>query len=263
MLTSLSFVWCERSSDAFKLLDAHCATLQDLRIYGIHTHDISRLLVSDSGSPITYPYLLALTLDGQDDIELTDRPVFKNTVPFPRLTKLNTNIVYPFGDDILFRGNCSTLEELSFNFDANGIGIVNSARVFVPGKYKKLSTLKICSFIEAIDHNDRQVKQHISLLQNISTTVQSLHICDIDISQCFVNELPKSKKFKSIHTLNLGELHLDLPDVVEILKALPALQQLESGLARSLAVAGKPHFRNPDQVCSKYSEVSRSFSGWT
>ncbi|KAJ1668058.1 hypothetical protein IW140_000777 [Coemansia sp. RSA 1813] len=263
-LTSLSFAWCECSSNAFKLLDTHSATLQELSIHGIHTHDISRLLVNESERPIIYPYLLSLTLNGQNDIiETADRPAFKSTTPFPRLVRLNANIVYPFGDDVLFRGNSSTLEELSFNFDCRAMTTINNARVFVPGKYKKLNTVKVCSFIEDIDYNERQVKQHISLLQNIAPTIQSLHICDIDISQCFIGELSKSKLFKNINTLNLGELHLALSDVVGILKTLPVLQHLESGLAESLAIASKSSFGNLDQLCSRYSEVSRCFSQWT
>ncbi|KAJ2551956.1 hypothetical protein EV175_003491 [Coemansia sp. RSA 1933] len=184
-------------------------------------------------------------------------------VPFPRLVKLNANIVYPFGDDVLFRGNSSTLEELSFNFDSKAIAMVRSARVFVPGKYKRLSTVKVGSFIEDIDFNDTQVKQHISLIKNIAPAVKSLHICDIDISQYFISKLSDYKQFTSIHTLNLCELHLDILDVITILKALPALQHLESGLVKSLAVASKPDFGNLNKVCTKYSEISRYFSQWT
>ncbi|KAJ1994089.1 hypothetical protein GGI25_000874 [Coemansia spiralis] len=261
-MSSLSFVWNECSNDALKLMKLQCSTLQEVTIHSIDTDDLSSLLLDDNGTVVTYPYLLNLTLDGQAGMEVTNRLEFEDAVPFPRLVKLNANIIYPFGDDVLFRGNSGSLEELSLNFDYATATIINRANVFTPGKYKKLKTVDIRSFIEDIDNCDKQVKHHMKLLQGVASTTKKLLIRDIDISQSFLEILPKSRLFKDIHTLCLNEIHLGLVDILEILTALSALQFLESGLVELVATTNSIGIHDLDTLCRKYSMINKCFYKW-
>ncbi|KAJ2041769.1 hypothetical protein H4S03_000133, partial [Coemansia sp. S3946] len=66
------------------------------------------------------------------------RPVVENLVPFPKLKKLHINMEYPFGDDLLFRGNCETLEQLHIELDIQTIVMLKKYNVFTGNKFKRL-----------------------------------------------------------------------------------------------------------------------------
>ncbi|KAJ2741355.1 hypothetical protein GGI20_005250, partial [Coemansia sp. BCRC 34301] len=51
--------------------------------------------------------------------------------------------VYPFGDDVLFRGNAATLERLALILDAKAVTMLREHKVFTPTSHPRLGVVDI------------------------------------------------------------------------------------------------------------------------
>ncbi|KAJ2790118.1 hypothetical protein GGI18_001998, partial [Coemansia linderi] len=108
-------------------------TLQDLDIDSEHYYvDICGLIRNTDGNSITYPRLLGLSLRCRIDFDNHERVVTPDLVPFPNLQHLTLRPEYPFGDDVVFRGNASTLETLELGLFSMTISLLCGHGVFTP-----------------------------------------------------------------------------------------------------------------------------------
>ncbi|KAJ2040495.1 hypothetical protein H4S03_000974, partial [Coemansia sp. S3946] len=87
-------------------------------------------------------------------------------IPFPVLKTLRLKSLYPFTDDIIFRGNSATLEYLEFLIDKDTVNMLNSARVF-ENKHKVLRNL----IVAKISDNDNNPLGLGTELEHIDTDI--------------------------------------------------------------------------------------------
>ncbi|KAJ2896407.1 hypothetical protein GGI21_005051, partial [Coemansia aciculifera] len=88
-------------------------TLQTLHIEVYYVRDFSDLVRDpDGGRYVEYSRLRKLTLITSEEFAEPQGLGFAGAVPFPSLRRLCVSYNYPFNDDVLFRGNSSTLEYL-------------------------------------------------------------------------------------------------------------------------------------------------------
>ncbi|KAJ2066105.1 hypothetical protein GGH13_005848, partial [Coemansia sp. S155-1] len=70
--------------------------------------------------------------------------------PFPSLKRFVIPLVYPLDDDVLFRGNSTTLERLTIDLDKDTVAMLNKYWVFE----SKKKALRIVSIGEPGEHAD-------------------------------------------------------------------------------------------------------------
>ncbi|KAJ1924660.1 hypothetical protein LPJ71_000451, partial [Coemansia sp. S17] len=59
-------------------------------------------------------------------------------VPFPNLWHISIIRIYPFDDDVLFRGSAATLESLQVELSGAVVGVIKQYSVFTRGSHPKL-----------------------------------------------------------------------------------------------------------------------------
>ncbi|KAJ2828032.1 hypothetical protein GGI24_002499, partial [Coemansia furcata] len=113
------------------LIRRSAQTLQFLAI------DVSNINVSgclsdpDDGGYLEFPTMHTLKIS-TSNIEPSNKAVFKDFVPFPRLQRLTATSAYPFGDDVVFRGNADTLEFLELELPLETVSMLREYKVFTP-----------------------------------------------------------------------------------------------------------------------------------
>ncbi|KAJ2468762.1 hypothetical protein GGI03_000791 [Coemansia sp. RSA 2337] len=126
---------CRDSPNVHSSLVHKCANV--LQYLDIGIHRAKALIYDVNDVPVVYPKLLHLQMymAGLND---SSAPVFApGIVPFPVLKSLQLQMGYPFGDDVMFRGNSATLEELEIRLSREMMAMLNNSQAF--GKeYKNL-----------------------------------------------------------------------------------------------------------------------------
>ncbi|KAJ2464896.1 hypothetical protein GGI03_002969 [Coemansia sp. RSA 2337] len=201
-LRDLVHINCQVLEDSaqFILLARQSAqTLQHFDSYFAHTGNLANLISFDDESYVTYPRLHTLKLyTHPTDEHWTLRPDFEGAVPFPNLRCLSMISAYPFGDDVLFRGNAATLEYLKMAYDSISAAIFIRRKVFTPTSHPKL-------FYVNISHT-RPVS---------SESVAELKLALSSFGNC-----------ASIQVLLLTGVEVDLLDIIALIKLLPVLSDL-------------------------------------
>ncbi|KAJ2086322.1 hypothetical protein GGI16_006623 [Coemansia sp. S142-1] len=98
----------------------------------------SELIKSVDGGYVCYPRLRVLKLSHPADIEQYKCPPLPGAMPFPNLQRVKIAGCYPFGDDVLFRGNAAKLESLVIETRLEDITMLIKSGVFTPTSHPKL-----------------------------------------------------------------------------------------------------------------------------
>ncbi|KAJ1905195.1 hypothetical protein LPJ71_004622, partial [Coemansia sp. S17] len=135
-------------------LDVRCTTSFDLNTDLVHKSSSSlqilkfgicnarALLYDFHGNSIVYPNMKQLAMFYAPLAYSKERIMAPSTVPFPELESLSINMPYPFADDVLFRGNSTTLKDLDFKIDTDSVHLLYDSGVFA-NKRRKLRTLTL------------------------------------------------------------------------------------------------------------------------
>ncbi|KAJ1882369.1 hypothetical protein LPJ71_010146, partial [Coemansia sp. S17] len=118
-----------------------------------------------------YPNLIDFRVDISPRIRSSDMESIADIVPFPSLKKLKLRGMYPFADDVLFRGNITTLEYLEIPIGGSDVVMLNDYKVF-ESKHKVLRTVRIGD----IGFSSAPEPETSKLLGNMLETVQSLYV---------------------------------------------------------------------------------------
>ncbi|KAJ2252894.1 hypothetical protein GGI13_003014, partial [Coemansia sp. RSA 455] len=126
-------------SETFVQLTRRCAlTLQSLDIGLPNAVNISGIVRDADGNYAVYPHLLTLKLNLYMRWYSRQPCAFAGAVPFPNLRHISIIRIYPFDDDILFRGSAATLESLQVELSGAVVGVIKQYSVFTRGSHPKL-----------------------------------------------------------------------------------------------------------------------------
>ncbi|KAJ2445201.1 hypothetical protein GGF42_006072 [Coemansia sp. RSA 2424] len=121
---------------------AQSLQMLDLRVSNVP--DISGLIRDpDSGGYVEYSRLQKLRIRMDRDTNASQKLVFDDAVPFPRLRRLHIDQGCPFDDDVLFRGNSSLLESFSVTLLPATVAMLKSYNVFTPTSHPNLQCVDI------------------------------------------------------------------------------------------------------------------------
>ncbi|KAJ2353210.1 hypothetical protein GGH92_000799 [Coemansia sp. RSA 2673] len=174
---------------------------------------------------VIYPNLTSLQVYSVGYCNAGTRPPVPNIVPFPILQSLRVRHQYPFSDDVLFRGNSTTLTCLRFHFHMAIVKIINEHRVF-DTKHKSLSKV----VVDQIWGNDGFRPAHqpdlMKFMGNVFGGVQVLTLSSTLNAEKMILAGSFGYTFENIQVLDAALNWLYLSDILDLLKLLPALKKL-------------------------------------
>ncbi|KAJ2026426.1 hypothetical protein IWW57_003041 [Coemansia sp. S610] len=105
-------------SDQLLLLARHNTPTQYLDLESVQANDLTGLLRDpDSGKYVECSHLHTLKLESTWNSLKSHNVACTRAIVFPHLRRLQIEENYPSGDDVLFRGNAATLEQLDMTLD--------------------------------------------------------------------------------------------------------------------------------------------------
>lgn len=113
------------------------------------TSDVSDLFMGNStGNPAVYPNLrrLQAVFSTNRNVQGVQRPVFPEAAPFPNRQRLVLRGKYPFGDDVLFRGNQLPPQLIDATLsDATAMQQIYDHVFLAGGNYKSSNKVRVVS----------------------------------------------------------------------------------------------------------------------
>ncbi|KAJ2753966.1 hypothetical protein GGI19_002761 [Coemansia pectinata] len=251
-------------NDVTPLIRRSTQTLQFLDI-DIGNTDVTGLLKDpDGGGFLEYPCLQTLMLRSFYDTAALPKAVFKDIVPFPRLLRLSLLSPYPFGDDIAFRGNYSTLEYLEMRLFPETVSVFKKYRVFTPTSHSKLKCLKIRMPLRRVPDIFATATEYMQFVLSIAPGASVRVIPDLaKYSEDCNLALSALKGHGCIQILSLPDTSLLLWEALTLVKSLPLLSDLTTRapdlgeLPPGVSMAGLPEY-----VRAAYAPMGKRFRCW-
>ncbi|KAJ2329313.1 hypothetical protein GGI00_003970, partial [Coemansia sp. RSA 2681] len=254
-LSSLSLT--SYNVDAFRtaLMHKSAATLLDLNI-GIC---IPKALIYDAkGNAVIYPNLRHLKVFPRDYDRTVQRVLSPGITPFPALTSLRLSLTYPFGDDVFFRGNSSTLEYLKIIIDSETAIMLSTSSAF-DRPFRKLRRVDIG---ESHDFGDLAAipKANIkNLLRNLMGAARGVRFSSALYLELLVTAAPRILGFEHVQDLHFYMAKLSLFDVIRVVGVLPGLTKLVCGINGVGSELGHiPAKDLPDHIVATYGTKGNS-----
>ncbi|KAJ2839349.1 hypothetical protein FBU31_000713, partial [Coemansia sp. 'formosensis'] len=154
-LTSIEVDIDKYASKILQLTRLTAETLLTIHIWSFYDVDVSGLIRDDHGDNnyVEYPCLRTLTMTffhphtrRQESPDIWQKSTFTGAVPFPSLRRLVLKAGYPFGDDVVFRGNGTTLEYLEVALYLEMVTVLKESGVFTHTSHPKLCSVNISAF---------------------------------------------------------------------------------------------------------------------
>ncbi|KAJ2074840.1 hypothetical protein IW146_001607 [Coemansia sp. RSA 922] len=258
---------CSLDSDFYStwpLIHRSTKTLQFLDL-DVGDMELTNLVINRAGrSYLEYPCLHTLMLHSHRDTWPTRMAVIKDIVPFPRLLRLSLLLDYPFGDDILFRGNAATLEYLELSLLPKTVSKLKKYKVFTPTSHPNLQCVKLDTGRGYIPNIFATVAEYLKFVVSIAPGASVRQIVDLDKYPGDCNlALLILKNHGCIQILSLPYMPLSIWQAITLVESLPLLSDLTTNapvlgeLPQSLSIAELPEY-----VRSNYAPMGKRFRCW-
>ncbi|KAJ2744718.1 hypothetical protein GGI20_002733 [Coemansia sp. BCRC 34301] len=262
----LSHFKCNQEYDGTQLVvlaRLNAPTLQSLDLSVKMKHPASTLIQNDDGSYVTYPQLVFLKMWWSSAISL-HQPVFsRDVMPFPNLRLVEMIPWYPFGDDIIFRGNAAMLEHLSMKLYAPTVNMLRRHSVFTPTSHPRLWHVSITYDGNLIPDTFATYEEGVLFLLSIGPGALVREINDYGGIYSSATVLAQLGRHTNIRTLDLGHIRLDLWDVITLIKSLPLLSYLRSLYPKLGALPeGVAKDELPAYVIATHAPIGERFRRW-
>ncbi|KAJ2731250.1 hypothetical protein IW152_004697 [Coemansia sp. BCRC 34962] len=266
----------ECNDQVFSLIRYCAPTLESLALSARSFDDrLASLICADNGAYTTYPRLLTLRISSYSNADSSSEPTFKNAVPFPSLRHLHINKYYTFGDDVLFRGNSTTLKSLQLVLNPFAVDLLTRHKVFTPTSHPNLQIVKVKritglierSFHAAADNYMRFVLMigPNAVVRDIGSrkTADDFHGIQPDTHLLLRSALSLFAEHPWINVLALSDTRLELWDGFNIIKSLPLLTDLHTdGITFGEMPHGVTANELPAYVVATYGSASERFRCW-
>ncbi|KAJ2425825.1 hypothetical protein GGF41_002277 [Coemansia sp. RSA 2531] len=236
-----------------------CASsLQDLNILN---YNAKSLIYDKNGKAVIYPKLqyLDLTLNYSNS---SKRMLAPNIVPFPVLKCLKMNEFYLFGDDMMFRGNSATLENLELCLYAEDVAVLSTSPVF-NNEFKNLRTVSIAGSKARNNLTQVPMPTMHKFIGNLAANARKLALTN-NISVSGLIDLASSGcRFENIKELAIRGNKPTLYDILRLLKVLPVLAKLECNIDDwDSGFDQLTDDELPDHVASNFGNAGKYLHTW-
>ncbi|KAJ2396421.1 hypothetical protein GGF41_008605, partial [Coemansia sp. RSA 2531] len=191
-----------------------------------------------------------------------ERIMAPSTVPFPELESLRINMPYPFADDVLFRGNSTTLKDLDFKIDTDSVHLLYDSGVFA-NKRRKLRTLTLSK--DSRTHGIYLLSETIlsNYLRDLINPARKLVISYLLLLKPIIAAAIANCSFMNVQVLSVGSEQLHFYDILCLLKVFPALVKFTcgiEGLGSELEHIAAENL--PDYIASTYKLTGKCLQVW-
>ncbi|KAJ2467070.1 hypothetical protein GGI03_001765 [Coemansia sp. RSA 2337] len=237
-------------------------TLQYLAIETRGNGDAMGLIRDADGGYTEYPRLRVLKLEHYSGKFMDGKPVFPDAAPFSSLRVLRMSD-YPFGNDVVFRGNAATLEYLDLEADSEIMEMFKERSLFTPTSHPKLQYVKFECDLGSAPYLFATDTAYFQFLLNVGSSAAVRGFSRIHSASRISAALSLLGDYPSIQVLCLPDAFLSLWDAITIIKLLPYLSDLHS----ALPVLGMPPSKVaedelPAYTIAKYTQMSKRFRCW-
>ncbi|KAJ2700773.1 hypothetical protein H4218_001862, partial [Coemansia sp. IMI 209128] len=221
--------YVERQQDTvLSLIRLNARTLQNIDIHAFNGLNLAGLIQDpDDGKYLEYPCLHRFKLVSPNYTPPPKPSAPEGVVPFPYLRALHLRCDYPFGDDVVFRGNSSTLEYLALGLSPKLVEVLGRFKTFTSTSHPKLG----CVVIEvlsnfsrrAFDSADAYLRFALSIAPGASVrVVPNLSRYSVDSSTA----LSHFYGYASIQVLHLAGTDISLLGAIGLIQSLPLLSDI-------------------------------------
>ncbi|KAJ2040113.1 hypothetical protein GGI03_000901 [Coemansia sp. RSA 2337] len=258
--------WMDRNADEIlSLIRQNAQTLQTLGIVVYIDTDFTSLFrIPDDGGYLAYPCLHTLKLVSLEGLLSSQLSTRKGVVPFPRLRNLVLSMVYPFGDDVLFRGNATTLEYVKLMPRTQLVEVLKQYEVFTPTSHPRLQCVVFDKLSDPLSYvfgsNDGYLQFVLSIASGASVRV-------IPNLYWYIKEVPYALSMLynhvSIQVLSIPDVQMSIWDAIALIESLPLLSDL-CAMAPTLGELTRciKEDRLPDYVRETYGLKANRFRCW-
>ncbi|KAJ2437810.1 hypothetical protein GGF42_008505 [Coemansia sp. RSA 2424] len=199
-------------------------TLQYLHTKAHNRGYISGLIKDTGGNHVEYRQLHVLKLDHYTEVDNENKPVAPGAVLFPHLRLLLiANAFFPFGDDVLFRGNAATLKFLKMKLVREDVMMFQKHRVFTPHSHPKLQSVDVWFEKDKVVGIFSTHAARLQFLFDIGPGAAVWVFFHMSRERCIPAMLSLLGNYSGIQVLRLLEAELQLWDAIVIVKSLPLL----------------------------------------
>ncbi|KAI9499858.1 hypothetical protein BX070DRAFT_255687 [Coemansia spiralis] len=236
-LSFYSFCLANNTSDCtIEILHRNASTLIELVVSignAKKYNEFGQLFIDGKGDTITYDYVKTFNIDSAlSAAYLTGyKPVFPGLAPFPIATKIKIGIVYPFGDDVVFRGKTSQLEYLRIGVDYNAMAMFRYFGTFRVEKnrpqYLELGATRL---VNEIEPPDEFIDEYNNLGYNLLQRACMVKLSSMVMIESALTGLLTDRLYTNMQSLDIGNYKAELGEVISVLRTMPRLGFLKSGV---------------------------------
>ncbi|KAJ2029684.1 hypothetical protein IWW57_001557 [Coemansia sp. S610] len=230
-ITKIDHVWTHDNQATLAFIHRLASTLQTIEITYKTVSRSERLFLDANDQLVVYPSLQSLVFSSWEQGKITYRPVVEHVVPFPKLRKLRINMEYPFGDDLLFRGNSETLELLHIELDIQTIVMMKKYSIFAGNKFKRLHNISAECKTHRIGGDPFASFVFTNFVAGMSSANQALSLDDGSAMKYSVSNLTMCSDLAGIMSLNLKNANLTFSQVIVLLHKMKLLTELKCEFA--------------------------------
>ncbi|KAJ1817075.1 hypothetical protein LPJ75_001820 [Coemansia sp. RSA 2598] len=260
-LTGFSYTAFSNQDSVFELIRRNSPYLQTLSLSSFREANAKQLLYDENNVPVKYLRLQSLHLDPGYTQELIELKTAKEFVPFPALQRLDIWQTYPFGDDVVFRGNSDSLRHVRLPIYREFVAMCEECGIFTPEKFSHLRSLSV-SVTRSFSFRSEEDKTN--LIRSLGKIVESavsgpllsfaFRILFLDMDS--LETVLRHPALSRISSLDLSGTIVRFPDVVRILQIFPFVRWLAVFLESKMAkFKGVSKAKLADYVIESYSGI--------
>ncbi|KAJ1962511.1 hypothetical protein GGI12_002609 [Dipsacomyces acuminosporus] len=214
-----------------ELVQRNAQTLQKLGLDGISPLASRDLVHRQDGTLVVYLQLLELCIISYSSAGYSELQPISGT-PFPSLVRVSCPKVYPFSDDILFRGNSRTLAHLRLELGAEALSVINKHCVFGDSSFTELRYVEFTApgTESPSGHEDGPSIAKVPFDTCPRMQVVKLELPDWFYMNTLQTAISSSMLHQNIQVLDIPHVRLSLFDFTDVLGHLPSLVQLSAGI---------------------------------
>ncbi|KAJ2501546.1 hypothetical protein GGH96_001867 [Coemansia sp. RSA 1972] len=223
-LSKLDCCWNENYKQMLPLIHTSAETLIELKLtcHGVSRDKLVQLFISQHNHYIIYYHLQKLVFAKSTNWEDIVRPGLGMCKFLPKLRHLYVGILYPFIDDLLFRGCSDTLEYLYITPDPLVLQMLDQYAVFSQGKFKQLRHIAVAETTYRDSHMASAVAQFV----HRASPARTVNIVDGKAGEKFLCAAVHSHHMTRLQVLYIKHSQLTLADITAVLNAMPQLSEL-------------------------------------
>ncbi|KAJ2491193.1 hypothetical protein IWW37_002544 [Coemansia sp. RSA 2050] len=240
----------------------NASTLKKLVLRSTTKTDWLALIYGDSKAPVVYASLTSLILKLDDIPRHTTWAKIEDVALFPTLVQLSIHGIYPFEDDLLYRGNGGSLQSLRTPFRVVSGNIMGSYDVFKRSGVTRMNMIELDTVTDVdnliiAEQGNTAIKQQIDCMLLVVTQLR------------LANDTPDMQLFKAIKMaprtavlehLMFCNLPFNTDNIIEVISALPSLVSLGCRLKRYFTnVKALPANKQPSVLHERHYPLSSNF----